>query len=58
MLGEDERTYDTSALQPILIKLCQITMEVNKTAKNFRLNGLEKKKVAKTYTSLIVVDVP
>ena len=33
-------------------------MEVNKTAKNFRLNGLDKKKVAKTYTSLIVVDVP
>ena len=31
---------------------------VNKTAKNFRLNGLEKKKIAKTYTSLIVVDVP
>ena len=58
MLGEDERTYDTSALQPILVKLCQITMEVNKTAKNFRLNGLEKKKVAKTYTSLILVDVP
>ena len=39
MLGEDERTYDTSALQPILVKLCQITMEVNKTAKNSRLNG-------------------
>ena len=47
MLGEDERTYDTSALQLILVKLCQITMEVNKTDKNFRLNGLEKKKGTK-----------
>ena len=45
MLGEDERTLDTSALQTILAKLCQIT-EVNKTAENFGLNGLEKKKVA------------
>ena len=57
MLGEDERTLDTSALQPILAKLCQIT-EVNKIAENFGLNGLEKKKVAKTYTLLIEVDVP
>ena len=57
MLGEDEITLDTFALQTILAKLCQIT-EVNKTAENFGLNGLEKKKVAKTYTSLIEVDVP
>ena len=57
MLGKDERRLDTSALQKILAKLCQIT-EVNKTAENFGLNGLEKKKVAKTYTSLIEVDVP
>ena len=47
MLGEDERTYNTSALQLILVKLCQITMEVNKTDKNFRLNGLEKKEGTK-----------
>ena len=57
MLGKDERRLDTSALQTILAKLCQIT-EVNKTAENFGLSGLEKKKVAKTYTSLIEVDVP
>ena len=57
MLGKDERRLDTSALQTILAKLCQIT-EVNKTAENFGLNGLEKKKVAKTYTSPIEVDVP
>ena len=57
MLGKDERRLDTSALQTILAKLRQIT-EVNKTAENFGLNGLEKKKVAKTYTSLIEVDVP
>ena len=57
MLGKDERRLDTSALQTIFAKLCQIT-EVDKTAENFGLNGLEKKKVAKTYTSLIEVDVP
>ena len=57
MLGKNERRLDTSAFQTILVKLCQIT-EVNKTAENFGLNGLEKKKVAKTYTSLIEVDVP
>ena len=56
MLGKNERRLDTSAFQTILAKLCQIT-EVNKTAENFGLNGLEKK-VAKTYTSLIEVDVP